>query len=139
MGTIEVESYVVTDAFFGAPYIDVDEERSDPEPHRYVHGGFEGTDTRFALWFPPKERWRGRMYQPLEGANAGHEDVFAGPLGEDMGGLGATFRLGGYMCESNMGHIGDVKDPKAGDDPTIYGWRAAAESGRFSKHVAQQV
>lgn len=38
-----------------------------------------------------------------------------------------------------MGHIGDVKDPKAGDDPTIYGWRAAAESARFSKHVAAQV
>ena len=50
-----------------------------------------------------------------------------------------TFRLGGYMVESNMGHIGDVIDPKAGDDPTIYGWRAAAESARFSKFVAAQV
>ena len=38
-------------------------------------------------------------------------------------------RLGGYMVESNMGHIGDVLDPKAGDDPTIYGFRAAAEVG----------
>src|SRR5271163_1801817 len=38
-----------------------------------------------------------------------------------------------------MGHIGDVKDAKAGDDPTIYGWRAAAESARFSKHLAAQV
>ena len=48
-------------------------------------------------------------------------------------------RLGGYMVESNMGHIGDVLDPKAGDDPTIYGLRAAAESARFSKFVAAQV
>ena len=47
-----------------------------------------------------------------------------------------TFRLGGYMVESNMGHIGDVMDPRPGADPTIYGWRAAAESARFSKHVA---
>jgi hypothetical protein len=139
MDTVDVSSYRVTDDFFGVPYIDVDERRSDPEPHRYVHGGFSGTDTRFAFWFPPKERYRGRMYQPLEGANAGHEDVFAGPIGADLGGLASTFRLGGYMCESNMGHIGDVEDPKAGADPTIYGWRAAAESGRLSKFVAEQV
>ena len=32
------------------------------------------------------------------------------------------------MVESNMGHIGDDIDPKGGDDPTLYGWRAAAES-----------
>jgi hypothetical protein len=80
------------------------------------------------------------MYQPLEGANAGHEDVFASPLGADIGGLVMTLtRLGGYMIESNMGHVGDVLDPKAGEDPTIYGWRAAAESGRFSKFLAEQV
>jgi len=38
-----------------------------------------------------------------------------------------------------MGHIGDVMDPKAGPDPTIYGWRAAAESARFSKFLAEQI
>src|ERR1700748_3204993 len=43
------------------------------------------------------------------------------------------------MAETNMGHIGDDIDAKAGDDPTLYGWRAAAETGRFSKHVAAQV
>ncbi len=136
---LDVASYQVTDDFFGAPYLDVDEERDSPVAHRYVHGGFEGTDTRFAFWFPPASQYQGRMYQPLEGANAGHEEVFAGPLGENIGGLDMTFRLGGYMVESNMGHVGDVMDPKAGSDPTIYGWRAAAESGRFSKHVAAQI
>jgi hypothetical protein len=140
MIAIDLSSYVTTDDFFGAPFIDVDDERYEPIPHRYVHGGFEGTDTRFAIWFPPPEQWGGRMYQPLEGANAGHEDVFASPLGADIGGLVMTLtRLGGYMIESNMGHIGDVMDAKAGPDPTLYGWRAAAESGRLSKFVAQQV
>ncbi len=43
------------------------------------------------------------------------------------------------MVESNMGHKGDVFDPKAGEDPTIYGWRAAAETARFSKFVAAQI
>jgi hypothetical protein len=140
MGRIDTASYMVTDDFFGAPYIDVDTERDDPVPHRYVHGGFDGTATRFAFRFPPPQRWGGRMYQPLEGGNAGHEDVFASSLDADLGRLEMIMvRLGGYMVESNMGHIGDVLDPKAGEDPTIYGWRAAAESGRFSKFVAEQV
>ncbi len=139
MSDIELHSYEITDDFFGRPYIDADEWRDEPVPHRYVHGGFEGTTTRFALRFPPEGTWQGRMYQPLEGANAGNEDFFASPLGQDLGGLATTFRLGGYHVESNMGHVGDVMDPKAGPDPTIYGWRAAAETGRFSKHVAQQI
>lgn len=139
MTDIDLSTYSVTDDFFGAPYIDADERRETPAPHRYVHGGFEGTDTRFAYRFPVDDSYQGRMYQPLEGANAGHEDVFAGALGSFIGGLDMTFRLGGYMVETNMGHIGDVIDAKAGNDPTIYGWRAAAESARFSKHVAAQV
>src|ERR1700678_3047544 len=47
--------------------------------------------------------------------------------------------LGGYMVESNMGHLGDVLDPKAGSEKTIYAFRAAAESARFSKYLAAQV
>jgi len=139
LNRIDVSSYTVTDDFFGSPYIDGDEWREAPVPHRWVHGGFTGTDTRFAFCFPNAEDWQGRLYQPLEGANGGHEDVASGPMGMVTGGPAMIFRLGGYLVESNMGHIGDVKDPKAGDDPTIYGWRAAAESARFSKFVAEQV
>ena len=40
------------------------------------------------------------MYMPLEGAHAGHEDVFCGPMGDLIGGLALTARLGGYMAES---------------------------------------
>ncbi|MCW2528756.1 MAG: hypothetical protein JWM76_3616 [Pseudonocardiales bacterium] len=136
---LECETYEVTDQFFGAPYIDVDEPRTDPVEYRHVHGGFAGTDTRFTFYFPPAERYQGRLYQPLEGANAGHEDTYGGPLGLMVGGLDMTFRLGGFMVESNMGHIGDVMDAKAGPDPTLYGWRAAAETARFAKHVGAQV
>jgi hypothetical protein len=137
--TIDCASYQVTDSFFGEPYIDVDEWREQPHPHRHVHGGFAGCDTRFTLYFPRSEEWGGRLIQPLEGAHAGHEDYFGGGLGDAMGGLALTVRLGGYMVESNMGHIGDDIDPKGGEDPTLYGWRAAAETARFSKHVAAQV
>jgi hypothetical protein len=139
MIAIDSSGYEVVDEFFGAPFIDVDEWRDAPVPHRYVHGGFAGTDTRFAFSYPPADLYKRRLYQPLEGANAGHEDVASQPIGAVIGGVGMVFRLGGFMVESNMGHIGDVKDPKAQDDPTIYGWRAAAESARFSKYVAAQV
>ena len=76
---------------------------------------------------------------PLEGAHAGHEDAFGGAMGSIIGGFPLMARLGGYMVESNMGHIGDDIDPKGGEDPTLYGWRAAAETQRFSKYVAAQV
>jgi hypothetical protein len=137
--TIDLTTYVVTDDFFGAPYIDVDEPRGEPSSLRYLHGGFEGTSTRFSFYLPPRERYHGRLFQPLEGGNAGHETLQIGPISAGTGGPEMAFRLGGYMVESNMGHLGDVFDPKAGPDPTISGWRAAAETARFSKFVAAQV
>ena len=122
--TIECASYQVTDPYFGELYVDADEWREQPHPHRYVHGGFAGCDTRFTFYLPPAGEWRGRLIQPLEGAHAGREDFFGGGLGDAMGGVGLTARLGGNMVESNMRHIGDDIDPKGGDDPALYGWRA---------------
>jgi hypothetical protein len=136
---LDCASYSVTDPHFGQPYIDVDEWRDTPHRHRHVHGGFADCDTRFTFYFPVKEEWQGRLIMPMEGAHAGHEDFFGGALGDAMGGVGLTARLGGYMVETNMGHIGDDIDPKGGEDPTLYGWRAGVEGARFSKHIARQV
>jgi Tannase and feruloyl esterase/PKD domain len=136
---IDIGSYAVTDAFFGAPYIDVDEERSEPLPHRHIHGGFAGTRTRFRFYFPSAVSYQGRMITPLFGGHGGTEDFFGSPLGVLAGGLPMAVRLGAYMVESNQGHIGDDVDPKGGDDPTIYGHRASNEVARFSKYVAAQV
>lgn len=137
---IETQSYRPTDPFFGAPYIDLDEVRTTPMEHRFIHGGFAGTDTRFAFYFPLGGQYEGRMFQPIEGGHGGHEESFGSPMLEAIiGGLAMCTRLGGYMAESNQGHIGDNIDPKGGDDPTFYGHRGSAESARFSKHVATQV
>ena len=108
----DLKSYVPTDDFFGAPYIDEDVELDTPVPHRMIHGGFEGTDTRFRFHFP-SEGYQGRMYNPLSGANGGTEDFFASPMGEAIGGLSSCVRLGGYMVQSNQGHIGDELDPNS--------------------------
>jgi len=136
---LKLDTYVVTDDFFGSPWVDRDEWRTKPIPHRHVHGGFEGTDTRFSFYFPEAEGYSGRMFTPLEGANAGHEDSFGNEHGNLLGGLEMIARIGGYMVESNMGHIGDVVDPKAPEDQTLYAYRAAAESARFSKFLAAQI
>jgi hypothetical protein len=139
LSELDCTGYTVTDSHFGLPYIDVDEWREEPYGHRHVHGGFADCDTRFTFYFPQKEEWQGRLIMPMEGAHAGHEDFFGGALGDAMGGVRLTARLGGYMVETNMGHIGDDIDPKGGDDATLYGWRAAVEGARFSKYLAQQV
>jgi len=138
LGSIELASYRVTDEYFGAPYVDEDIHRDTPLPHRLVHGGFANTDTRFTFYFPD-EGYDGRMFQPIEGGHGGHERSFDGELVFERVGLPMITRLGGYMVESNQGHIGDDIDQRAGDDPRMYGYRASAESARFSKHVARQV
>lgn len=131
-----VEEYVATDPFFGEPFLDIDERREKPMPHRFVHGGFEGTDTRFAIYLPDGDVYQDRFFQPLGGGLGGDEYSFGGPLGDVIGGIAPGMRLGGYVVESNQGHIGSALDPKAGEDPSIYGYRAGAETARFAKHLA---
>ena len=137
---VDLSGYQVTDPFFGAPYIEIDEPRERPSPHRFMEGGFADTDTRFAFYFPPTEQYQGRMFQPLEGGHGGHAVTFGGGvLGEMFQRIALGARLGGYMVESNQGHIGDNLDNRHGDNPTLYGHLASAESTRLSKYVAAQV
>ena len=42
----DAKSLAAVDPLFKEPFIDVDEWRDAPTRHRYVHGGFKGTDTR---------------------------------------------------------------------------------------------
>src|SRR5262245_52290223 len=46
------------DPHYTQPFIDLDEQRTTPVPHRYVHGGFTGTDTKFSLYFPPAAQYQ---------------------------------------------------------------------------------
>ena len=59
------------------------ELRQQPEPHRYVHGGFRGTDARFSFYFPPAERYQRRFFHntyPL----ALSEDIGPFPIAFDV-------------------------------------------------------
>lgn len=54
-----------TDPLYDKPFVDIDEWRDEPAHHRYVHGGFQDTDLRWSIHFPPAERYEGRFFQPL--------------------------------------------------------------------------
>src|SRR5262245_20285453 len=133
------------DPRFGAPFIDVDEWRDQPVRHRYVHGGFEDTHTRFSFYFPPEETYTGRFFQFLEGGAGGHENLLI-PPGADasfLRGSGMMWifdvcfeEFGGYLVESNQGHY-----PEEGvgfaDDIQMYA--ASAQAARYSKQLAEEM
>lgn len=89
------------DPKYSEPFIDKDEWRDQPVRHRYVHGGFKGTDLLFSIYFPPKEQYEGRFFQPLA-ATSGSEN--AAPMAMfQASGVGFAIASGGYMVESNQG------------------------------------
>ena len=46
------KKYTTKDTLFSQPYVDVDEWRDKPVRHRYVHGGFTGTEHSFLVLLP---------------------------------------------------------------------------------------
>jgi hypothetical protein len=127
----------MSDPFFGPAFVDVDEWRDAPVRHRYVHGGFERTDTRFSFYFPPPEQWQGRLLQTLEGGNGGHENTAQGGVGT-MGGIAFAAASGAYLVESNQGHIGSDLSILF-REPTVHAFRASAQSARFSRELAAEM
>lgn len=119
------------DPYFGPPFIDVDEWREKPVRHRYVHGGFKKTDTRFAIHFPPKEQFKGRFLVSEGGGSGGVETASAGYLEFAYG-------AGAYLVGSNQGHFGgDLSILRT--EPTVHSYRAGAESARFARILATEM
>ena len=120
-------------------FIDIDEWRDNPRRHRYVHGGFEDTHTRFSFYFPPPDVYRGRFFQYLEGGAGGHDNLLA--VGYDGMGMRWAFDLameehGGYLVESNQGHF-PGEGLGFGDDYELFG--ASAESALHAKEIAAEM
>ena len=120
------------DPMYEVAYVDVDEWRDEPVRYRYVHGGFEGTDARFSLYFPPAERYEGRFFHPLmpiSGTEHAAPSLLAGMIGRTIEFAHAS---GAYLVESNQGRT--VMFP--GQDSTIAGYRASAATARYSRILA---
>ena len=120
------------DPLFNQPYIDVDEWRDKPARHRYVHGGFKGTNARFSFYFPPKEQYQGRFFQGVTPVPASEK---LDP--QDFGSVDhMLFSLasGAYFILTNEGGLSAI----AGDQ-TIVGYRVNAAAAEYSRVVAEQM
>lgn len=129
-------SFSTADTLFKAPFIDIDEWRDAPVRHRYIHGGFEGTQTRFSFYFPPQEKYEGRFFQYIT-PFPDNENLAQGATGErDV--IGFSIASGAYFVETNGGGATDFSNPRAAD-PTIGAYRANAASAEFSRLVARRM
>ena len=129
-----------SDPLFAQPYIDKDEWRNTPVRHRYVHGGFTGTDTRFSFYFPPKAQYRGHFFQhvtPVPGSENSEQKMPAGEYNK----IGFAVASGAYFVETNEGGTFDI-GKGAGihqSDPSIISYRANAAAAQFSRMVAMKM
>jgi hypothetical protein len=120
------------DDAFTQPYVDVDEWRTTPVRHRYVHGGFRDADTRFSFYFPEPDAYEGRFFQHVTPVPQ-HE--YLAQLGEGANKVSFACSSGGYFVETNGGGLA-VIDPMAGIDPSIGAYRANAACARVSRMIA---
>lgn len=121
---------------FKEPYIDLDEWRNTPVRHRYVHGGFKGTDTRFSYYFPAKRAYQGRFFQYITPV-PDSENLSQAATGEEDR-IGFSLASGAYFVETNGGGPAGSAMPGSGVDPSIAAYRANAAAAEYSRVVAQQ-
>lgn len=125
------------DTMFAEAYVDIDEWRDAPVRHRYVHGGFKGTTTKFSFYLPPRERFEGRFFQyvtPVPDSENLSQTAMA-----DDGNIGFAAASGAYFVETNGGGRGIIAGPAFAADPTIGAYRANAAAARYSRVIAAQM
>lgn len=121
----------LSDAQFAKPYIDRDEWCDEPVRHRYVHGGFEGTQTRFCFYYPEEDEFKGRFFQKLAPVQ-GPEDEARHQTGEEDV-ISFSIRHGAYYVETNLGGLLNG----GGDDTLVY--RCSAQAAQFSRKLADEM
>ncbi len=134
IGALEASGFTENEDMFQQPYIDQDEWREEPVKHRYVHGGFTGTDTRFSFYFPDAEQYQGRFFQYITPV-PDSENLSQGQTGESDK-IGFAIDSGAYFIETNGG---GARQMQPGNDATIGAFRANAAAAQFSRHLAEQI
>lgn len=123
----------LADSYFGAPFIDIDQERTAPVPHRHIHGGFEGTESRFSFYFP-LEGYEGRFFQHVSPVPQDENLAVLEPGTDNK--ISSAIASGAYFIETNGGGPA-AADPTSGMDPTIGAYRVSAAAAQFSRDVAR--
>lgn len=117
------------DQQFQNPYVDIDELREEPVLHRYIHGGFTGTETKFSFYFPAKENYTGRFFQPVYPVQGSENASQSHTSGIDNK-IGFAIASGAYMVETNMGG-------PSSDSTLVY--RASAAVALYSRVKAAEL
>jgi len=123
----------LSDPVFQDPYVDIDEWRDDPVRHRYVHGGFRGSDCRFSMYFPDATRYQGRFFHPVMPVPGTEHSATEGL---HVGYIQFAGASGGYLVESNLGRL---RRALPNEDSTIAGFRASAAVATYSRVLATQM
>jgi hypothetical protein len=119
---------------FAEPFLDLDEWRDRPVRHRYVHGGFGGTETRFSVYLPPWASYCGRFFQHITPVPDSEHLAQAATGEADK--IGFALASGGYFLETNGGGVwGGYGSP----DPTVAAYRANAACAQYSRVVAAEM
>lgn len=127
-------SMLKMDSIYNEPFIDIDEWRDTPTPHRYVHGGFKGTGLRFSYYMPAKEQYQGRFYHYITPV-PDSEYLCQGNEGEEDK-ISFAIESGAYLIETNGGGEDATALPGKNIDPEIGGYLANAAAAKYSRTVA---
>ena len=126
---------VQADALFQQPFVDIDEWRDAPVRHRYIHGGFNGTDLKFSFYMPEKTAYYGRFFQYV--TPVPDNENLAQVAGDER--IGFSIASGGYFVETNGGGAGATAGPAFRVDPTVGAFRANAAAAMFSRKLAAEM
>lgn len=128
--------FEIDDDLFREPFIDEDEQRSLPVPHRYIHGGFHGTETLFSLYLPSAEQYDGRFFQHVTPFPQTEHLGPAAPM--EYNKIVFAHGSGAAFLETNGGGAA-AGNPFSGVDPTIAAYRANAAAAQFSRVILRAV
>lgn len=120
---------------YGAPFIDIDEMRTEPRPHRYIHGGFEDSHLRFSVYLPPEDLYQRRYLLMLEGGQGGLDKMMTGPRWKWAFDV-AFDDLGAYLIETNEGHW---PDEGLGVSTAEELWGASGYAVSYARTIADTV
>ncbi|WP_297098524.1 hypothetical protein [uncultured Draconibacterium sp.] len=137
ISSVSTNGYETEDELFSEPYIDRNEWRDTPIGHHYVHGGFEGTNTKFSFYFPVKEKYDGRFFQYITPI-PDNENLSQNAPTRESDKISFAIESGAYFIETNGGGPLDFSNPMA-NDATIGAYRANAACAQFSRVVAKQL
>lgn len=122
-----------TDPQWADPFVDIDEQRESPVPHRYVHGGFAGTAVLFSFYLPPADVYEGRFFQHVTPMPM-HESLAQQFLAMDEENkIAMSFDSGAAFVETNGGTAEAMWA-----DSTIGAYKGNAAAAEYFRVIARE-